>query len=375
MQLKEGYKQTKIGIIPNEWETPELGELLKIRHGKSQKEVEDSNGKYPILGTGGLMGYANKFLYNKESVLIGRKGTINKPQYMSTPFWTVDTLFYSEISEKVVPKILYYNFLLIDWYSHNEASGVPSLNASKIEKIRIPFAPNLEEQQAIATALSEVDTLITNLDKLIAKKKAIKQGAMQQLLNSPTQGGKRLPGFDGEWMETTMGEVAKVGTGSKNTQDRVDGGKYPFFVRSQTIERINSYSFEGEGILTAGDGVGTGKVFHYVNEKIDIHQRVYLISDFKERVDGYFIFLIFREYFYDRIMSMTAKSSVDSVRKEMITEMEIQIPPTKEEQQSISEILKNIEEEIESLEQKKSKYIRIKQGMMQELLTGKTRLI
>lgn len=92
----------------------------------------------------------------------------------------------------------------------------------------------------------------------------------------------RFPEFEknGEWVETTIEQVAKVTTGNKDTQNKVENGKYPFFVRSQTVERINSYSFDGEAILTSGDGVGVGKNFHYINGKFDFHQRVYCIYDF-----------------------------------------------------------------------------------------------
>src|SRR5690606_5742417 len=85
-----------------------------------------------------------------------------------------------------------------------------------------------------------------------------------------------------EWAIKEIGEVVEITTGAKNTQDRIKDGDYPFFVRSQTIERINSYSFNGEAVLTAGDGVGTGKVFHYINGKFDYHQRVYMISGFSK---------------------------------------------------------------------------------------------
>ncbi|NVK44357.1 MAG: restriction endonuclease subunit S [Oceanospirillaceae bacterium] len=255
-----------------------------------------------------------------------------------------------------------------------QGDAVVHIYSSGLSQICIPVPPK-KEQDSIAQALSDIDSLINNLDKLIDKRKAIKQGAMQQLLKSPTQGGKRLMGFEGEWIETTIGEVAKVGTGSKNTQDKVEDGKYPFFVRSQTVERINTYSFDGEGILTAGDGVGTGKVFHYVNEKVDIHQRVYLISDFSSSIHGYFLYLVFKENFYERIISMTAKSSVDSVRKEMITNMKIFVPPTRIEQETIAKIISDMDKEIGVLETKKSKYLNIKKGMMQDLLTGKTRLV
>ncbi|WP_178075315.1 restriction endonuclease subunit S, partial [Pseudomonas sp. 2822-17] len=94
---------TELGEIPKDWGVNKLGDILKVKYGKSQKQVEDPSGSIPILGTGGLMGYANKALYEEESVLIGRKGTIDKPYYMDEPFWTVDTLFYSEIFKPNIP--------------------------------------------------------------------------------------------------------------------------------------------------------------------------------------------------------------------------------------------------------------------------------
>ncbi len=177
-----------------------------------------------------------------------------------------------------------------------------------------------------------------------------------------------------DWDVTFVDDIASITTGSKNTQDRVDEGEYPFFVRSQVVERINSYSFDGEAVLTAGDGVGTGKIYHYISGKFDTHQRVYRISNFAERVCGYFFFQYFSTFFYDRIMQMTAKSSVDSVRREMIARMPIPLPPTLAEQQAIAEALSDTDALIESLEQLITKKRQIKQGAMQELLTGKRRL-
>lgn len=177
-----------------------------------------------------------------------------------------------------------------------------------------------------------------------------------------------------DWSTDKIKNLASITTGSKNTQDRVDSGEYPFFVRSQTVERINSYSFDGEAVLTAGDGVGTGKVFHYIKGKFDFHQRVYKVSDFKDDVDGYYFFLYFSNNFYKRIMQMTAKSSVDSVRMEMIADMQIPLPPTKAEQTAIAAALSDADALISSLEKLIAKKRNIKQGAMQELLTGKKRL-
>jgi type I restriction enzyme S subunit len=175
----------------------------------------------------------------------------------------------------------------------------------------------------------------------------------------------------GDWHTDKIQNLAQITTGSKNTQDRIEAGEFPFFVCSQTIERINSYSFEGEAVLTAGDGVGTGKVFHYINGKFDFHQRVYKISNFKDTLDGYYFFLYFSNNFYNRIMQMTAKSSVDSVRMEMIADMQIPLPPTKAEQTAIATALSDADALIQSMEKLIAKKRLIKQGAMQELLRPK----
>ena len=176
-----------------------------------------------------------------------------------------------------------------------------------------------------------------------------------------------------DWDISTIGEIASIKTGTKNTQDKQTDGKYPFFVRSQEVERINSYSYDGEAVLTAGDGVGTGKVFHYIKGRFDVHQRVYRITDFCDRVDGRYFFYQFSTRFYDRIMSMTAKSSVDSVRLDMIFDMLIPMPPLTE-QRAIAEALSDVDELLGSLDALIAKKRDVKHGAMDELLTGKNRL-
>lgn len=176
-----------------------------------------------------------------------------------------------------------------------------------------------------------------------------------------------------DWDVARIADVASITTGSRNTQDRIDTGIYPFFVRSQTVERINSYSFDGEAVLTAGDGVGTGKIFHYVDGKFDLHQRVYQISNFSPQLNGFFFYLYFASKFFDRIMSMTAKSSVDSVRREMIADMLTPMPPPAE-QRAIAAALADADGLIAALEGMIAKKRDLKQAAMQHLLTGKTRL-
>lgn len=177
-----------------------------------------------------------------------------------------------------------------------------------------------------------------------------------------------------DWDVDKIVNQTSITTGAKNTQDKIDEGIYPFFVRSQTVERINSYSFDGEAVLTAGDGVGTGKIYHYINGKFDFHQRVYKISNFSKELGGYFFFVYFSNNFYNRIMQMTAKSSVDSVRREMIANMQIPLPPLPE-QQAITEVLSDVDALVTSLDRLIAKKRDIKQGAMQLLLTGKKRLV
>lgn len=184
----KGYKTSELGQIPEDWEVVPFGNTLTIRHGKNQKAVEGSNGTIPIFATGGQIGWADQYLWNKPSVLIGRKGTIDKPRYLDTPFWTVDTLFYSEIKDCADPKFIFYKFCMIDWMQYNEASGVPSLNASTIERV-LASLPLKEEQTAIATILSDMDNELTALEQKLAKARDVKQGMMQQLLT----GRIRLP--------------------------------------------------------------------------------------------------------------------------------------------------------------------------------------
>ena len=176
-----------------------------------------------------------------------------------------------------------------------------------------------------------------------------------------------------DWEVDSIVNLAAITTGDKNTQDRIDDGAYPFFVRSQTVERINSYSFDGEAVLTAGDGVGTGKIFHYIKGKFDIHQRVYKISDFGDRLDGSYFYRYFSNNFYSRIMQMTAKSSVDSVRLEMIADMRVPLPEIPE-QRAIAAALTDVDALLAKLDQLIAKKRDLKQAAMQQLLTGQTRL-
>jgi type I restriction enzyme S subunit len=193
--IKQGMMQqlltgrTRLPGFAGDWRATHLGDLLTVRHGKNQRSVEVTSGKYPILATGGRIGWAHTPLYSKPSVLIGRKGTIDRPQYQDQPFWTVDTLFYTEISAAADPRFLYYLFLTVDWRSMNEASGVPSLSSSRIEGVEAQM-PDVPEQIAIRKVLDDAEREIAALGARLSKARDIKTGMMQQLLT----GRVRLPG-------------------------------------------------------------------------------------------------------------------------------------------------------------------------------------
>lgn len=175
-----------------------------------------------------------------------------------------------------------------------------------------------------------------------------------------------------DWGCVAAKHLMKIETGSRNTEHKTDTGKYPFFVRSQKVEHIDTYHYDCEAVLTAGDGVGTGKVFHHYVGKFDAHQRVYVMSNF-DGITGRYFYNYFSENFGKEVSKYTAKSSVDSVRRDMIAEMIIPLPPI-EEQDHIAEALSDVDGMISSFEKLIAKKKAVKQGAMQELLTGKKRL-
>lgn len=175
----------------------------------------------------------------------------------------------------------------------------------------------------------------------------------------------RFEGFNGEWEENKIIEKCSISTGKNNTQDKNEDGKYPFYVRSPIIEHSHKYLYDEEAVLTVGDGVGTGKVYHYVNGKYNLHQRVYRIYDFKE-IFGQYFYYYFSNNFYSRVMSMTAKTSVDSVRLEMIANMDISYPKL-DEQTKIGNYFQQLDKLIEEKEKKYQKLKQFKKAMLDKM--------
>ena len=172
-----------LGDIPEHWVISKFKYFATIRNGKDQKGVLVENGKYPILGTGGEFGRASEFLYDKPSVLLGRKGTIDKPQFIEEPFWTVDTLFYTEIHEDVSPKYLFYLSTLIPFNLLQESSAVPSMTQDKLHNVFLT-KPIKEEQNKIVkhieNEMNKMDLLISKAKESIQKLKEYRQSLISE---------------------------------------------------------------------------------------------------------------------------------------------------------------------------------------------------
>lgn len=270
-------------------------------------------------------------------------------------------LIRAKIKEENNPEFVYQNTLTNNYEKFIKVtsmrSGQPGVNAQEYSQFEI-MIPSKAEQDKIAYCFRNLDNLITlhqcKCNHLLRLKDCIFSFIVKTT-----------------WEQRKVNEICSISTGKSNTQDKIDDGKYPFYVRSPIIERSNRYLYDEEAVLTVGDGVGTGKVFHYVNGKYDIHQRVYRLFDFSDDIDAKFFYHWFSENFYNRVMYMTAKTSVDSVRLEMIADMEI-TAPSYDEQKKISSYLDNFDNLI-TLHQSKLKLLKqIKQSMQNGLFIKNT---
>ncbi|MBT2719199.1 restriction endonuclease subunit S [Bacillus sp. ISL-57] len=396
-EVREGYNMTEFGEIPIEWNVATLGEVLKVGYGKNQKDVEVEKSDIPILGTGGIIGWARTPLFEKPSVLIGRKGTIDKPQYMEKPFWTIDTLFYTDINiEKNFPKFIYYLFQTIDWYKYNEATGVPSLSATNISKIKHSFPP-LKEQQKIAEILSTVDEHIENTDRLITKTKALKKGLMQQLLTRgivhtefrQTEFGE----IPVEWKVEKFIEITEVlKCGVASTPKYVEEGipflssqnvkenklildKYNFISKEYHEELTKKVKPKKSDILYTRVGANFGKATVVsVDWEFSVYVSLTLIR-LKEGYNSLFYSYLLNSENYQRMAKgkVFQGGGVPNLNVGEVAKFDMIVPPLNE-QIRIAKIFTSVDEQIKIYEQEKEKYSELKKGLMQQLLTGKIRV-
>ncbi|WP_051931212.1 restriction endonuclease subunit S [Gillisia sp. Hel_I_29] len=225
----------------------------------------------------------------------------------------------------------------------------PNLSNKGIYSITIGIPSTLKEQQAIATALSDVDALISSLDGLIAKKKAIKQGAMQQLLTPPSKGGKRLPGFDGEWEEKMVGELCNnISSGTSNTNSV--SGAFPLYGSTGQIGTKNYMDYEGERILVARVGANAGTLYKVCGQYC-VSDNTLMISLSKSLNLG-FLYYSLKQFNLSRLIFGSGQSLITG---RQLKNLKFFIPQI-EEQKAIAQILSDMDAELGQLEAKKTKY-------------------
>ena len=332
--------------------------------------VKDYKHPYPVysnaLQNGGVYGFTAIPKYNGNSITITGRGSVGVPMYREQPFDAiVRLLVLTPRDEKNVCARFVSSYISECVEFPQESTGVPQLTVPQICNIELTLPP-LPEQQAIATALSDTDELITALERLISKKKAIKQGTMQELLT----GKRRLAGFSGEWVEKSLGELLQYEQPQK------------YIIESK--EYIDS----GIPVLTAGKSLILG----YTGERHGIYKNlpVIIFDDFtteSKLIDFQFkvkssamkmltttnICNIWLVYALMQMINFPLKDH----KRYWISEYSkilVKIPSAKSEQTAIASILSDMDEEIETLTAKLNKYKQIKQGMMSELLTGRIRL-
>lgn len=294
-------------------------------------------------------------------------------------------------SEKLETEYLFYFYQFYgDYLAFNYCQGTKqqSYTARIVRILPINLPPTLTEQQAIAEALSDVDELIRSLDRLIEKKEAIKQGTMQQLLTGKT----RLPGFDGEWEVKKLGEFVDVDPENLSSSTNPD---YEFeylsledvnrgVIKSKTKLRYADSPSRARRVLRVGD-VGFGTVrptnqSHFLIEnKVDdlICSTGFAVMRPQSKVmnSEYLFYSLFTNQIDEQVIQIIAGSNYPAVNSSDVKNLKLNFPTDIEEQKAITQILSDMDKELQALRGKRDKYKQVKQGMMQELLTGKTRLV
>lgn len=391
-KVKAGYKQTELGLIPEDWDIVQLKEVVsKIIDNRGKTPPYSNNPDIELIETVSISFVAQHPNYLKVTKFVSsetfeswfRGHPINDDILVSTVGeYSGASAIMGENRGTIAQNLIALRIKNVNpiyvfyWTRSGSFKGqLTKVMMSQAQpSLRVPWLlgfylniPSLAEQNAIADVLSDADALIEHLEKLIAKKKAIKQGAMQQLLT----GKKLLPGFSGVWEVKKLGEVCRITTGKKDVNEGNPSGAFPFFTCSRSHTYSDAYSFDEEAILVAGNGeVGN---LHYYRGKFEAYQRTYVLVDF--RTDVKYLWYQLDGYLVDSLGIGKIGSSIPYIKMENLVDFKFHRPTNKEEQTAIATVLSDMDAEIESLELKRDKYTMLKQGMMQELLTGKTRLV
>jgi type I restriction enzyme S subunit len=402
MEVKPGYKQTDLGVIPENWDVKCLGELGSVVRGGSPRPAGDPryfNGNFiPWLTVAALTNISENQLRVSNTVgflteegaqhsrtlvsgtlIIANSGaTLGVAKLLGVTCCANDGVA-AIINQKAGDKEFVCHYINSQTKHLRDVvatgNGQPNLNTTLIRELPIPFPPTDAEQRAIARALSDVDALLGALDQLIAKKRDLKKAAMQQLLT----GQKRLPGFHGEWEVKRLGDVAEITMGQSPSSSNYNakGVGLPLIqgnadiAKRKTIRRIFTTEITKRG--KCGDilmsvRAPVGEISRAVFD-VCLGRGVCAI-----RYDNDFMYhyLISQEPSW---VKLSKGSTFDSVNSPDVKALEIHLPIDTAEQTAIAEVLSDMDAEIAALEQRRDKTRALKQGMMHELLTGKTRLV
>lgn len=371
-------------MVPNGWKQTTLDKVLTIGGGKDYKHLEE--GSIPVYGSGGYMLSVSDYLYDGESVCIGRKGTIDKPIFLKGKFWTVDTLFYTHSFKDSEPYYIYQFFQTVPWRRLNEASGVPSLAKSIINKVKINLPP-LPEQRKIAKILCTWDKAIATTEKLIATSQQQKKALMQQLLT----GKKRLVNpetgkvFEGEWEEVRVANFGKVVTG--NTPPKGDDSNYGSDISWATAEDFKGKYVGNTKVKLTKSGVSKARLVPkgsvlvtciasigknaIADEDLTTNQQINAVIVNSKHCNEFFYYQI--EFNKHKLLAWAGTTAVPILNKSSFEKI-LLLAPLKHEQQKIASVLTAADKEIELLQAKLAHLKDEKKALMQQLLTGKRRV-
>lgn len=337
-------------LCPDGVEYKKLGDkqVSIMQRGTSLTKNNSTEGAYPVISGGRVPAfYCDKFNREGETITVAGSGAgAGYVQYWNEPIFVCDA-FSIKGCEDVSTKYLYYCLTNMQdkIYATKKGGGVPHVHISSIENFLIPI-PHPAIQEEIVRILDHFTNLAAELQEELQARQEQYEYYRNKLLtfNKINRGGYASV----TWMK--MSEICEIGTGSSNTQDELSVGLYPFFVRSQTVRRKNEYEFDETAIITSGDGVGVGKIFHYVEGKYALHQRAYRLHVTHENLIPKFLFHYMRCNFYNYITQNAYTSSVTSIRKPMLLNFPIPIPSL-EAQRHIINILDKFETLVSDLSQ------------------------
>ncbi|MBE9238642.1 restriction endonuclease subunit S [Anabaena aphanizomenioides LEGE 00250] len=385
MSIPDGFKVSEVGVIPVDWDVKKLGDIvIKIVGGgtPSRNIKEYWNGNIfwaTVKDLTSFNSYLTQETITKEGLNSSASNLIPKGNLIISTrmavgkvvIYNVDVAINQDLKAIFIKPDIDTRFLFFYFIGYSNkidflASGstVKGIVLEDLRNLQIPLPP-LAEQKAIAQSLSDVDNLITAIDKLITKKRNIKQGTMQELLT----GKKRLPGFTGEWEVKKLGDVAPLQRGFDLPTSKLIKGNYPVVYSNGILNFHIEYKAKAPGVVTGRSGT-LGKVT-FIDKDYWPHNTSLWVTDFKGNHSKFIYYL----YIFIRLERFGTGSGVPTLNRNDVHAFQVSYPPTIEEQKAIAKILTEMDEEIEALEKKREKYKNIKQGMMQELLTGKTRII